>query len=111
MANGRHFTPEFKAKIAMEILEGLSTTQQIAAREGVGSNLLNAWKREFTANAYRAFSKSKEEKAAESKAREAEEREDMLMAKVGQLTVENDYLKKKCGQAGLGTENRASRGW
>jgi transposase len=49
-------------------------------------------------NAARAFSESKDEKEIQAKEKEMDEQFDMLMAKVGQLTIENDWLKKKSKQ-------------
>ncbi|MEG1427187.1 MAG: hypothetical protein RSC76_05815, partial [Oscillospiraceae bacterium] len=59
---------------------------------------LQNWKKEFIENSARVFSQNKIEKASAHKVREAQEREATLMAKVGQLTIENDWLKKKSAQ-------------
>ncbi len=66
------------------------------------------WKKEFLENASRVFSQKRDEKEAQQKAIEAEERERELMAKVGQLTVEMDWLKKTYSnvRAGMGEQNR-----
>jgi len=44
------------------------------------------------------FDQNKTEREFERKLVEAAEREEALMAKVGRLTVENDWLKKKSGE-------------
>ena len=74
-----------------------NTISEIGAREGISPKLLGNWKREFLDNAYRAFSVTKDEKAARTQTREALEREQELLAKIGGLTYELDWLKKKVG--------------
>lgn len=95
MPKQRNYTPEQKAALVIETLEGEHTMSEIGAREGISAKLLSNWKKDFLRNAYRAFSVSRDERAAEEKAREAQERENALMAKIGQLTYELDWAKKK----------------
>ena len=95
MPKQKNYTAEAKASLVIEALEGESTLSEIGAREGVSPKLLSNWKKEFLKNAYRAFSVTKDERAAEEKAREANQRENELMAKIGQLTYELDWAKKK----------------
>jgi transposase-like protein len=94
----RQFTPEYKAKIVMEILREESQISEIGAREGIHRTQLQNWKKEFVENAAKVFAQNKIEKQAKQEARDALEREDELMKKVGQLTIENDWLKKKSAQ-------------
>ena len=101
MPRGRIFSPEYKAKIAIEILRELNTLSEIGAREGIAPKLLSTWRREFLDNAYRAFSVTKDERAANNAARASSDREQELLAKIGQLTYECDWLKKK--YTGVGT--------
>ena len=58
-------------------------------------NTISNWKREFINNAYRAFSATKDEKVLEERAEKAEEKERELMRKIGELTYELDWAKKK----------------
>jgi len=95
MPKQKNYTPEQKAALVVEALEGERTMSEIGAREGISPKLLSNWKKEFLKNAYRAFSVSRDERAAEEKMRESEERENALMAKIGQLTYELDWCKKK----------------
>ena len=95
MPNGRMYAPEYKAKIVMEILRENNTISEIGAREGISPKQLGNWKKEFVENAYRAFSVTKDEKAAKSTVKAHQEREQELLAKIGQLTYEVDWLKKK----------------
>jgi transposase-like protein len=91
----REFTAEYKTKIVLEVLEGDKMANEIAAREKLNPKVLSNWKQEFLKNAHRAFTTSKEERESTKELKMAQEREQELMAKVGVLTMENDWLKKK----------------
>ena len=93
MAKRREFTPEYKAKLIIEVLREEQTMSEIASREGMSVTQLGNWKREFLENANRAFSRNRDEKAAARQVTELEEKERRYQAKVGQLTLENDFLK------------------
>ena len=102
------YSPEYKAKIVLEALTEQMSVSEIAARENINKNQLQNWKREFLENAARVFAQNRIEKEAEKKLKETEGREQALMAKVGQLTVEVDFLKKKSDQIlGPGWEKRS----
>ena len=105
----KDYSPEYKTRIVMEILEGMNTLAEIATREGVSSRTLSNWKQEFKENAVRAFSVSKDEREARKAQQEAEEREKRLAEKVGQLTLEVDWLKKKSAEIGLRREKKYDR--
>ena len=106
----RNFSPEYKAKIIIEVLEGNKLASEIAAREGISPKQLSNWKAEFIQNAHRAYTTSKDEQGAKKELQAADEREKELMAKVGVLTMENDWLKKKSKEA-LGYEPAPKNGF
>jgi transposase-like protein len=89
------YTPEYKAKIVIEMLRDETHAGEIAAREEISRTQLQNWKKEFLDNAALVFSQNKVEKQAKAEVKAAEEREDELMKKVGCLSIENDFLKKK----------------
>ena len=95
MSKARIFSAEYKAQIVMELLREENTLSEVGAKTDISAKQLCNWKHEFIKNAYRAFSVTKDEKAANMVARAAQEREQELMAKIGQLTYECDWLKKK----------------
>jgi transposase-like protein len=102
------YTPEYKAKIVLEAIQEEMSISELASRENINKTQLQNWKREFIENSSRVFGQTRIEKDAGKKAREAEEREQALMAKVGQLTLEVDFLKKKSDQIlGKGWEERS----
>ena len=109
MSKHRIFSPEYKAKISIEILKESNTISEIGARENISPKQLGNWKREFLDNAYRAFSIAKDEKAALAAELEASNREQELMAKIGQLTYECDWLKKKYSAFGTNEKGGYAR--
>ena len=93
MGKRKEYTPEYKAKLVIEVLREETTMSEIASRERMNLKQLSNWKHEFLENAGRAFSRSRDEKATKRQLEEKEETERYYQAKVGQLTLENDFLK------------------
>jgi transposase-like protein len=98
MAKRRTLSPEFKSKLVLELLREERSLGEIANEHGISPNQLRNWKIEFLKNASRAFSESRDEKEIRAKEKEMDGQLNVLMAKVGQLTIENDWLKKKSKQ-------------
>jgi len=93
MRKRREFSPEYKSKLVLEVLREENTLSEIAARESINAKQLGNWKSEFIRNAGRVFSQSNNEKAAMQETERLQEKERDYQAKVGQLTLENDFLK------------------
>ena len=91
----KQYTPEFKAKVVLQVLREEKTLGEIAADNELNPNQIRNWKREFLENAPKIFSESRDAKEIKAKEKEMEEDYQELLAKVGQLTVERDWLKKK----------------
>lgn len=89
MTKRRKFTPEFKAKVALDALRGDKTIQEIAARHKVHPNQVSTWKRQAMDGLGDVFSTG-----ADQARRDVEAEVHDLHAKIGQLTVERDFLAK-----------------
>jgi transposase-like protein len=87
MKTRRRFTGDFKAHIALEALRGDKTIQEIAAKHKVHPNQVSAWKRQAIDGLGQVFSNGADR---ERQDHHAEIRE--LHAKIGELTVERDFL-------------------
>jgi len=89
MSRRRKFTAEFKAKVALEALSNYLTLAQLSSKYDVHPNVISSWKRHAQAGIVESFSgKGKNN----DKDHEAEIKE--LHAKIGQLTIEKDFLQK-----------------
>lgn len=89
MKSRRRFSAEFKAKVALEAIRGEQTLSDLAARYEVHPNMITTWKRQAIENMAAAFSGTAERN---SKANDDQIKD--LHAKIGQLTVERDFLAK-----------------
>jgi len=93
----RNFNAEFKTKIVLEVLRGEKELNVIASENEIAPNQIRNWKAEFLENAPAAFDDKKAENLkAELKQKDSET--DALYKKVGQLTTQVDWLKKKSGE-------------
>ena len=87
MTTRRRFTGEFKARVALEALRGDKTVQEIASKHQVHPNQVSAWKRQAIDGLSDVFSNGAE-RERQDRASEVHD----LHAKIGQLTVERDFL-------------------
>ena len=96
-AKRRRHEPEFKARVALEALKGVQTIQQIAKDFDIHPMQVTEWKKAMTAGAGGVFGSGRTKVETE----DFERQRDELHAKIGQLTVEVDFLRKKSKQLGL----------
>ncbi len=89
MTKRRRFTSDFKAKVALEALRGDKPIQEIASRHKVHPNQVGTWKRQALEGLGEIFSSGADKAGADH---EAEIHD--LHAKIGQLTVERDFLAR-----------------
>ena len=89
MTARRRFTAEFKARVALEALRGDKTIQEIAGRHKLHPNQVSAWKRQAMDGLGAVFSNGVDKARVDH---EDEVRD--LHAKIGELTVVNDFLAR-----------------
>ncbi len=89
MTKRRRFTAEFKARVALDALRGDRTVQEIAAKHKVHPNQVSTWKRQAIDGLGEVFSNGVDRARSDH---EAEVKE--LHAKIGELTVVNDFLSR-----------------
>jgi transposase-like protein len=92
----RNHSPDFKAKVALAAIRGDRTVAQLAEQHGVHPSQITAWKDQLQANAATVFGPGSNSASAtppvDVKA---------LHAKIGELTLENDFLEGALTKAGL----------
>jgi len=89
----RKFTSAFKASVAIEAIKDRESLAELSKRYEVHPTVISKWKMEFLEKSKGVFdTKSEEESGVDH---------EKLYAKIGQLEVENDFLKKSLNRTGL----------
>ena len=91
----KQYSGAFKAKVGLEALTGVKTTAQIARENDVHPLLVGQWKTTLRERMHELFDRGHQ--APE----DSEKVIAQLHQKIGQLTVDLDWLKKKSRQLGL----------
>jgi len=92
----RNHTPGFKAKVALAAIRGDRTLAQLAEQFDVHPNQITSWKAQLEAGAADVFG-SGGGNAATTPVVDVK----LLHAKIGELTLENDFLEGALNKAGL----------
>ena len=104
MSNKRkQYSPEFKAKVALEALRGEKTASELASQYQVHPTMINTWKRQLLESASHLFEKGSEASKANG---EQQAQIDELYRQIGQLKVERDFLANRSAQLGFKSEKR-----
>ena len=91
----RNHTPAFKAKVALAAVKGDRTIAQLAEHFDVHPNQITAWKAQLEGGASDVFDPGSAASAAPAIDVKS------LHAKIGELTLENDFLEGALTKAGL----------
>lgn len=88
----RNHSAAFKARVALEALQGDKTLAELAARHDVHANQITIWKNELLGRAAEIFGNGS------SAPPENQEKIRELHEKIGELTVERDFLERALGR-------------
>ena len=87
----RNHSANFKAKVALAALRGDKTLSELAEQFDVHPNQISDWKQQMLDGAAGVFNCTRKSKEPDLKE---------LHAKIGELTLENDFLEKALTKAG-----------
>ena len=88
----RNHLPGFKSKVALAAIKGDKTLAELAEQIDLHQNQIQDWKRQLLEQADTVFGSSHEQKRTD----EAHLKD--LHTKIGELTLENDFLEKALGR-------------
>lgn len=88
----RSFSPDFKAKVALDLIRESDTVSQLCSKFGIHPTQAGKWKQQAVQGLQTIFS----EKTSDV-LKKKDETIDELYKQIGQLKVELDWLKKKTG--------------
>lgn len=91
MKKRKSYTSGFKTKVVLEVLQERETVQEIGRKYDLHPSQISSWKSQFLSNASTVFEKG-------ASKTEDDKEKDALFKKVGQLQIENDFLKKVLGK-------------
>jgi transposase-like protein len=91
----RKFTSTFKAQVALEAIKNKQTLAELSKKYDVSPVVISKWKSELLDNISTVFEKGTSTQDGETVDTEK------LYAQIGQLKVENDFLKKSCKKLGI----------
>ena len=86
----RNHSAAFKAKVALAALQGDATLVELSQRFDVHANPITQWKQQLLVNAAAVF--------GEREGRQQEGEIERLHAKMGELTMERDFLQRAVGK-------------
>jgi len=90
MAMRKKFEPAIRARVALEAIKNDKTAAELSAEYGVHATQITKWKQELIRRAAELFAKPDH-----TVARQYEELTDKLHKTIGEITMENNWLKKK----------------
>lgn len=87
----KRYNAAFKAKVALAAVQEQQSMSEIGRKFGVHSNQVLKWRKQLLENLPRVFE-------AQTGVGEGTEREAELLKKIGELTVERDFLSRVLGR-------------
>ena len=97
----KQYTPEFKFKVVLESLQRDTTLEEVCRKYTVSSSMVSRWRQEFQHKGPEIKSSQRDPKRrSKAQGYEPGESPDDLKKLIGELTVQNDILKKSRGLLG-----------
>lgn len=92
----RNHTPAFKARVALAALKGEKTLSELSTDFSIHVSLIRQWKDQLLAGSETIF-------VSDTKGSETTQPVDLksLYSKIGELSLENDFLSAALGKVGL----------
>ena len=84
----RNHSPDFKAKVALDAITGNLTMAELVKKYDVHASQVTEWKKQLLSGASDVFGKGAQ------KAEDSEKTIQELHTKIGELTMENDFLER-----------------
>ncbi len=95
----RRFSPEFKARVVLDVVSGVQSQAEACRKHSLSPNLLALWKSTFLERAHLAFESDVVRSAEQARIAELEQ-------VLGRITLENELLKKASSRlTSLSTRN------
>ena len=96
----KHYSSQFKAQVAQELLAGEQTLSQIAAKYSIHPNVITKWRKAALEAMPDAFDEQTNKAVNVLKAQHEKEKEH-LYAQIGRLTTQLNWLEKKARSVGI----------
>lgn len=94
MVDRRKFSPEFKARVVLELISGKKGLMEASREYGIKDTVLSRWKQEFIQRAPQLFEQTNQTEGQEKEVAELERM-------IGRLTIQLDMAKKVLGYSGF----------
>ncbi len=95
--------PRVQGRVAIEAIKGVKTVSQIAQEYEFHPVMVSNWKKEMLSYLPDVFIKNKRPKTD----KDIEKEKKQLQRKVGELTMDVEFLEKKCRQRGIPVKDRS----
>ena len=97
----KQYSPQFKAKVALEAARGDKTVAQLSSQYDLHPTVINNWKRQLLNSASEIFEAGRQKKAQQG----TQEKMKELYRHIGQLKVERDFLAECSEKLGIPPES------
>lgn len=92
----RNFSPDFKAKVALDAIKGLKTVGELAQKHKLHATQINLWKKQLLDGASDLFEDGRKKNSRERDDNEPDKAD--LYEQIGRLKVQLEWLKKKVAE-------------